>query len=83
MSHEIIESAGERVNSHTSGRMTARIEIVGRVSRQRRWTIKQELAILRNVFGPAGSVRAAIERHEVGSGAIYTWRRQATSGALT
>jgi len=26
---------------------------------------------------------AAIERHEVGSGAIYTWRRQAMSGALT
>jgi len=27
--------------------------------------------------------RAAVERHEVGSGAIYTWRRQAMSGALS
>ncbi|GHH19505.1 transposase [Sphingomonas glacialis] len=63
--------------------MSARIEIVGRVSGRRRWTVEQKLAILRDAFGPEGSVRAAIERHEVGSGAIYTRRRQAMSGALT
>lgn len=63
--------------------MTTRMEIVGRVSGRRRWTVEQKLAILRDAFGPEGSVRAAIERHEVGSGAIYTWRRQAMSGALT
>jgi transposase len=28
-------------------------------------------------------VRTACERHDVGSGAIYTWRRQAMSGELT
>jgi len=63
--------------------MSSRIEVVGRVSGRRRWTVEQKLAILRDAFGPEGSVRAAIERHEVGSGAIYTWRRQAMSGALT
>ncbi len=83
MSDEIIEPGGERASSHTSGRMSGRIQIVGRVSGRRRWTVEQKLAILRDAFGPEGSVRAAIERHEVGSGAIYTWRRQAMSGALT
>lgn len=83
MSDEIEEPAGERASSHTSGRMTGRIQIVGRVSGRRHWTVEQKLAILRDAFGPEGSVRAAIERHEVGSGAIYTWRRQAMSGALT
>lgn len=63
--------------------MTTRMEIVGRVSGRRRWTVEQKLAILRDAFGPEGSVRASIERHEVGSGAIYTWRRQAMSEALT
>jgi len=62
--------------------MSGGIEIVGRVSGRRRWTIEQKLAILRDAFGPDGSVRAAVEHHEVGSGAIYTWRRQAMSGAL-
>jgi len=65
-----------------SGRMSARIEVVGRVSGRRRWTAEQKLAILRDAFGPEGSVRAACDRHEVGSGSIYTWRRQAMSGEL-
>lgn len=73
----------ERASSHTTARMTTRIEVVGRVSGRRRWTVEQKLAILRDAFGSSGSVRAACERHEVGSGAIYTWRRQAMSGELT
>jgi len=79
MSDETIEPAADVASSHTTGR----IEIVGRVSGRRRWTVEQKLAILRDAFGPDGSVRAAVERHEVGSGAIYTWRRQAMSGALS
>jgi transposase len=63
--------------------MSSRIEVIGRVSGRRHWTVEQKLAILRDAFGPEGSVRAAIERHEVDCGAIYTWRRQAMSGALT
>jgi transposase len=59
------------------GRMSGRIEIVGPVSGRRRWTVEQKLAILCDAFGPDGSVRAAVERHEVGSGAIYAWRQSA------
>lgn len=69
--------------SHTSGRMIGRIEVVGRVSGRRRWTVEQKLAILRDGFGSGGSVRDACERHGVGSGQMYTWRRQAMSGELT
>lgn len=36
----------------------------------------------RDAFGPDGSVGASIERHEVSSGLLYTWRRQAMSGEL-
>ncbi len=62
--------------------MTSRIEVVSRVSGRRRWTVEQKLAVLRDAFGPQGCVRTAIERHDVGSGSIYTWRRQAMSGEL-
>ena len=65
-----------------SGRMSSRIEVVARVSGRRRWTVEQKLAVLRDAFGPEGCVRTAIERHDVGSGSIYTWRRQAMSGEL-
>jgi transposase len=63
--------------------MSTRIEVVGRVSGRRRWTVEQKLSILRDAFGPDGSVRSACERHEVGSGLLYTWRRLAMSGELT
>ena len=77
------DSEDDRASSHTSGRMSGRIEVVGRVSGRRRWTVEQKLAILRDGFGPDGSVRGACVRHGVGSGQMYTWRRQAMSGELT
>ena len=57
--------------------MSARIEVVGRVSGRRRWTVEQKLVILRDAFGSGGSVRDACK------GQLYTWRRQAMSGELT
>lgn len=76
------DSEPDRASAHLSGHMSTRIEVVGRVSGRRRWTVEQKLAILRDAFGPDGSVRAACEQHEIGSGSIYTWRRQAMSGEL-
>jgi transposase len=62
--------------------MSGRIEVVARVSGRRHWTVEQKLMILRDAFGPNGSVRDTVERHEVGSGQLYTWRQQAMSGTL-
>lgn len=56
----------------SSNHTTTRIEVGGRVSGRRRWTVEQRLAILRDAFGPDGSDRSACERHEVGSGQLYT-----------
>ena len=71
---------GEAASAHTSSHMSARIEIVGG---RRRWTVDQKLTILRDAFGPDGSVGEACKRHAIGSGQVYTWRRQAMSGELT
>ncbi len=70
-------------STHTSGRMTTRIEVAARVSGRRRWTLEEKLLVVRDAFGPLGSVREACERHDIGSGQVYTWRRQALSGELT
>lgn len=76
------DEVGAVASSHTSDRMSSRIEVVARVSGRRAWSIEQKLAMLRDAFGPGGSVRASMERHEVTSGLLYTWRRQAMSGEL-
>ncbi|MEH6759117.1 MAG: transposase [Parasphingorhabdus sp.] len=62
--------------------MTGRIEVIARVSGRRFWTVEQKLAMLRDAFGPGGSVREAMERHEVTSALLYTWRRNAMAGLL-
>ena len=79
---EDIEVAGASVlvSGHMSDRMSSRIEVVGG---RRRWSVDQKLSILREAFGPDGSVSATCQRHAVGSGLLYTWRRQALAGDLT
>ena len=72
--------ASALVTGHMSDRMSSRIEVVGG---RRRWSVDQKLAILREAFGPDGSVSATCQRHAVGSGMLYTWRRQALAGDLT
>lgn len=62
--------------------MTGRIEVIARVSGRRFWTVEQKMTMLRDAFGPGGSVRSAMKRHEVTSGLLYTWRRKAMSGLL-
>lgn len=78
MDGEVVEPA----SAHTSNRVSTRIEVVARVSGRRAWTVEQKLMVLRDAFGPGGSVRGSMERHEVTSGLLYTWRRQAMSGEL-
>ncbi len=83
VSDVIIEGSSGDTTSHTSGRMTGRMTVIARVSGRRLWTVDQKLGMLRDAFGSGGCVRAAMERHEVSSGQLYTWRRQAMSGELS
>lgn len=81
MSEDIVAAgASVLVSGHMSNRMSSRIAVVGG---RRRWSVDQKLAILREAFGPDGSVSATCQRHAVGSGMLYTWRRQALAGDLT
>ncbi len=76
------EEVGADARGHTSARMTGQIEVIARVSGRRFWSVEQKLAMLRDAFGPGGSVRDAMERHEITSGLLYTWRRNAMAGLL-
>ena len=80
--NEDIEATGASAltTGHMSDRMSSRIAVVGG---RRRWSVDQKLSILREAFGPDGSVSATCQRHAVGSGMLYTWRRQALAGDLT
>jgi transposase len=72
-------------SSHTTGRTSgskARVQIVGRVSGRRNWMVEQKLAIIGEAFASGSSVANTLERHEISSGQLYTWRRQLLDGEL-
>ena len=74
-------SGASGASALTTGHMSSRIEVVGG---RRRWSVDQNLVILRETFGPDGSVSATCQRrHAIGSGMLYTCRRQALAGDLT
>jgi transposase len=66
-------------SSHTSARMTAprpRIEVITGVERRRRWSWDQKRAIVEESLAPHASAAAIARRHGIGTGQLYTWRRQ-------
>lgn len=82
VSVDVVEGSLGDATSHMSSRMTGRMTAIARVSGRRLWTVDQKLLMLRDAFGSGGGVRTAMERHEVSSGQLYTWRKQAMSGEL-
>jgi transposase len=66
-------------SSRTSARMTAprpRIEVITGIERRRRWSWDQKRAIVEESLAPHASAAAIARRHGIGTGQLYTWRRQ-------
>ena len=68
---------------HTSARTTGRLEVVGRVSGRRNWSDAEKLEILAEAFRPGVRVRDVLQRRDLSSGLVYTWRKQARLGKLS
>lgn len=66
-------------DAHTINRMSVReapIEVITRGERRRIWTPEQKRDIVMESLEPGGSPIAVARRHGIGSGLLYTWRRQ-------
>lgn len=69
-----------RASTLVSGHMSSQIAVV---AGRRHWSADEKLSILCEAFGSGGSISATCKRHAIGSGLLYTWRRQALAGDLT
>ena len=56
--------------------------VVVRSERRRRFSDAQKQQILKESLAPGVTVTAVAKRHDVNTGQIYTWRRQALAGAI-
>ena len=59
-----------------------RIDIRVGVERRRRWGREEKLRIVRESLAPNAVVTDVARRHEISTGLLYTWRKQALAGLL-
>ena len=53
-----------------------------RVERRRRWSDEEKLAILKETTQPGAIVAMVARRYGIGTGQLYTWRKQLLRGAM-
>jgi transposase len=62
-----------------AGRHDARVEVITRGERRRSWTAEQKCQIVAESLGPAQTPAEVARNDAIGSGQLYTWRRQLLS----
>ena len=59
-----------------------RVEVRARPERRRRWTAAAKLAIVRETLATGAVAQVVADRHGIGTGLIYTWRKQMLRTAM-
>jgi transposase len=58
------------------------MEIITGVERRRRWPVEEKLRIVAECERPGACLAAVARQHDVSSGLLWNWRRQARRGLL-
>ena len=58
------------------------MEIVTGIERRRRWRVEEKLQIVAECERPGACLAAVARQHDVSSGLLWNWRRQARRGVL-
>ena len=58
------------------------MEIITGVERRRRWRVEEKLRIVAECERPGACLAAIARQHDVSSGLLWNWRRQARRGLL-
>jgi transposase len=51
--------------------------------RRQRWSAEEKLRIVRETPRPGAVARVVADRHGIGTGLLYTWRKQMLTAAMT
>ncbi len=60
-----------------------RIEVATRTERRRRWSAEEKLRIVRETLRPGAVAQVVADQHGIGTGLLYTWRKQMLTAAMT
>jgi transposase len=80
-----MEAEAESTSTRTTARTSTRsevVEVVTRGERRRVWSDEQKQLIVAEAMQPGALVAEVARRWGIGTGLIYTWRRQMRGGEL-
>ena len=60
-----------------------RVEVTVRAERRRRWSAEEKLRIIRETLRPGAVAQAVADQNGIGTGLLYTWRKQMLTAAIT
>jgi transposase len=76
----------EHVEEHSYERrksgLKEHVEVTVRPERRRRWNAEEKFGIVRETLAPGAIVSVVARRHGIGTGLLYSWRKQALAGAM-
>jgi transposase len=76
------ESSYEQSYDGRMSTLAQRVEVRVRPERRRRWSSAAKLAIVRETLTPGSVAQVVADRHGIGTGLIYTWRKQMLRTAM-
>jgi transposase len=78
----VIGDRTKRSNDGRSSGLTEEIELRVRRERHRRWRPEEKLRIVQETLRPGEVIAAVARRHGIGTGLLYTWRKEMLSTAM-
>ena len=60
-----------------------RVEVTVRAERRRRWSAEEKLRIVRETLRPGAVAQVVADQNGIGTGLLYTWRKQMLTAAIT
>lgn len=73
---DIEQSKEACMSAHRDGGAVVRVE------RRRRWSDEEKLSILKETTQPGAIMAVVARRYGIGTGQLYTWRKQLLRGAM-
>jgi len=59
------------------------VEVRVRAIRRRNWSTEDKLRIVRETLAPGAVAKVVAERHSIGTGLLFTWRREMLAAAMS
>ncbi len=83
MAAELVGGAYEARKGLVRGGAGSGVEVRVRTVRRRSWSAEDKLRIVSETLAPGAVAKVVVDRHGIGTGLLFTWRREMLATAMS